>query len=313
MNKLIKYQKRYKTLSQQGLKFVRVLTTTSRLAIGNLQFAIGKVWSSKLLISLITICYLLITPLAMMHASSLAEGYPTSQNLIEGTLVTLSNETPPQVNLANLNNSQYLVGVIEDDGEGLITLNKDGATILVATSGEVLAFVSDLSGEIKPGDFIGTSWINGVGMKAERITEQKLLGVALEPFNDETTEFIEVEQVETNDGNKTARIGKIAVRLFEREVGPDVNQGASSLENLALRLAGKDVSFARIVAAFGLFTISVIISGVFLANAIKSSLISIGRNPLSHSPIFNSLLQISGVSIALIMIGSLLAYVVLIL
>lgn len=250
--------------------------------------------------------------LPAVNASSLAEGYPTSENLIEGALVVLSNETPPRVGLANLNNSEYLVGVVERDGEGLITLNKDGAEVLVATSGEIFAFVSDVNGDINPGDFIGTSWINGVGMKEERIQEQKLLGVALESFNDETTEFIEVESVETANGTKDVRVGKIAVRLFEREVGPDQGGSLSTLEEFAFRLAGQDVPFSRIVAAFGLFTISVIISGVFLANAIRSSLISIGRNPLAHSPIFNTLMQISGVSIALILIGSLLAYVVLI-
>jgi hypothetical protein len=137
--------------------------------------------------------------------------------------------------------------------------------------------------------------------------------VALEGFNADTAEAIELTEVETADGTKDARIGKIAIRLFEREVGPDTGQGLSNLEEFALRLAGQHVPFSRIVAAFGLFTISVIISGVFLANAIRSSLISIGRNPLAHSSIFNTLMQISGVSIALILVGSMLAYVVLIL
>lgn len=287
-----KYQKRYKNHAVQGKNFVRVLITT-------LVFAF------------------FLSPISQLptptHASSLAEGYPTSDNLIEGALVVLSNETPPSVSLANLNNSEYLVGVVEDDGEGLITLNKGGAEVLVATSGEIFAFVSDLNGDIAPGDFIGTSWINGVGMKAERVTEQKLLGVALEGFNADVAEAIDITEVETAGGAKDARIGKIAVRLLEREVGPDTGQGLSNLEELALRLAGQHVPFSRIVAAFGIFTISVIISGVFLANAIRSSLISIGRNPLAHSSIFNTLMQISGVSIALILVGSMLAYVVLIL
>lgn len=287
-----KYQKRYKNHAVQGKNFVRVLITT-------LVFAF------------------FLSPISQLptptHASSLAEGYPTSDNLIEGALVVLSNETPPSVSLANLNNSEYLVGVVEDDGEGLITLNKGGAEVLVATSGEIFAFVSDLNGDIAPGDFIGTSWINGVGMKAERVTEQKLLGVALEGFNADVAEAIDITEVETAGGAKDARISKIAVRLLEREVGPDTGQGLSNLEELALRLAGQHVPFSRIVAAFGIFTISVIISGVFLANAIRSSLISIGRNPLAHSSIFNTLMQISGVSIALILVGSMLAYVVLIL
>jgi hypothetical protein len=254
----------------------------------------------------------LVASMSAVSAGSVSEGYPTETNLIDGTLVTLSNETPPKVGLANLNNSEYLVGVIEEDGESLLTLNKDGADVLVATSGEVFAYVSDLSGAIAPGDFVGTSWINGVGMRAERVTEQKLLGVALESFDDTSTDFIEVDDIETNSGSTSAKIGKIAIRLFEREVGPDVGSTATSLENFAFRLAGKDVPFARIVAAFGLFIISVGVSGIFLTNAIRSSLISIGRNPLAHSSIFSSLTQVSGVSIGLVMVGAALSYVVLI-
>lgn len=248
-----------------------------------------------------------------IKAASVAEGYPTDNNLIEGTLVTISNDVPPKVELANLGNSQYLIGVVEGDGQSLLTLNKDGANILVATSGEVFVFVSDLSGEIRPGDFIGTSWISGVGMKAQRVTEQKLLGVALEPFGEDYHDAVAVEDIDTPSGERSARIGKIAVRLFEREVGPESESGVSALERLAFRLAGREVPFVRIVAAVGLFSISAIIAGVFLANAIRSSLISIGRNPLAHSSIFASLTQVSGVSIGLVLIGAAIAYMVLIL
>jgi len=261
----------------------------------------------------VIITTLTIFSFVAINAASVAEGYPTDNNLIEGTLVTISNDVPPKVELANLGNSQYLIGVVEDDGQSLLTLNKDGADILVATSGEVFVFVSDLSGEIEPGDFIGTSWVNGVGMKAQRVTEQKLLGVALEPFDEEYEGAVIAEDIQTPNGQKTARIGKIAVRLFEREVGPDSENSASALERLAFRLAGREVPFIRILAAVGLFSISAIISGVFLANAIRSSLISIGRNPLAHSSIFASLTQVSGVSIGLVLIGAALAYMVLIL
>lgn len=297
-------QQKHTTLSimnrqEQYNKVARVINTTSSWF-----FVIGVL----LMVNLLPILSMSVG----VSAASISEGYPSDESHPEGSLVVLSNTTPPTVELADLNNSQYLVGVIENDGKSLVTFNKDGADLLVSTSGEVYAYVSDLAGNITAGDFIGTSWISGVGMKAESITEQKLLGIALEVF-DENSQAIEIADVETADGNKTARVGKIAVRLFEREIGPDEGSQPSSLERLALRIAGKDVPFARVIAAFGLFTISVIISGVFLANAIKSSLISIGRNPLAHSPIFNTLTQISGVSIGLVLIGAALAYVVLIL
>lgn len=242
----------------------------------------------------------------------MAEAYPSENNLLKGTVVSLSNSTPPDVKLANLNNSEYLIGVIEDDGDSLLTLNKDGAQVVVAISGEVTAFVSDLNGSIKPGDFVGASWISGVAMRAEAIGEQKLLGIALEEFNSESPDTVPVENIETSGGSRDAVMGKIAVRLFDKELGQDGQKQPSSLEQLAAKLVGKEVSFARTIAAAGLFSISVIIAGVFLANAIRSSLISIGRNPLSHSAIFNTLSQIAGVSIGLVLIGAAVAFIVLI-
>lgn len=287
----------------QRKNIVRVKCTTSSwlLVVGS--------W----LMVLLAINYQLPTINSTVHAASIAEGYPSEANLIEGTLVTLSNNVPPQVELANVNNQQFLVGVVEKTGESLLTLNKDGSSVLVATSGEVTAFVSDLGGDIKVGDSIGTSWINGVGMRADVNSPQKLLGVALESFNAESANTISVEDVDTTAGSTSAKVGKIAIRLYEREVGSNIGgEQPSALEKLAIRIAGKDVSFARVVAAFGLFTISAIISGVFLANAIRSSLISLGRNPLAHSQIFATLTQVSGVSIGLILLGSAIAYVVLI-
>lgn len=244
--------------------------------------------------------------------ASIAEGYPAENNIVEGALVSLSDDTPPKVQLAHLNNGEYLIGVIENSGQSLLTLNKTGAKVIVATSGEVVAFVSNLGGDIKPGDFIGPSWINGVGMRAEAVSEQKLVGVALRGFDADSPNTVSVPDVETDGGKQTAIIGKIPVKLFDKELGPEGVPQPTALEQIVTKLVGRPVSFARTVAASALFIISVVIAGVFLANAIRSSLISIGRNPLSHSPIFNTLTQIAGVAIGLVLIGAAVAYVILI-
>lgn len=255
--------------------------------------------------------YINLLPLLVSAASS-AEAYPSDGNLLEGTVVSLSNSDPPKAQLANLNNSQFLIGVIEDNGKSLLTFEKNNASVVVATQGEIAVYVSDLGGRIQPGDFIGASWISGVGMRATALGEQKLLGVALEEFSSENAGAVKVDNIATNEGEKSTYVGKIAVRLFDKELGLDGRAQPSAIEKLAAKLVGKEVSFTRTVAAAGLFIISVIVAGVFLANAIRSSLISIGRNPLSHSPIFNTLSQIAGVSIGLVLIGAAVAFIVLI-
>lgn len=254
---------------------------------------------------------MLISPVVL--AGSLSEGFPTADNYPNGTLVSIRNTVPTSVELANLNNNDYLLGTVESEGDSLLTISGSNSTVYVATSGDVQAFVSDVNGEVKKGDFVGSSWISGIGMKADKDSQQKLLGIALQSFSDVADSAVKFANIETPTGEVSAKVAKIAIRLFDREIGPALNQQTSALENFASKITGKEVAFARIFAALALFVVSLIISGVFLSNAIRGSFISLGRNPLASSSIFASLMQVSGVSISLVLIGALIAYLVLIL
>ena len=228
-------------------------------------------------------------------------------------MVAIQDSTPVSVSLADINNTDFLVGVVEPENGSLIAISREVGDLTVALSGEVKVFVSDINGEIEQGDFIGSSWIRGVGMKAIDNSDQKIIGVALENFAD-VEDMAEVEGLDTPQGNVSAKIGKITIRIFDKQVGQDFTaENANFLEQFAARIAGKEVVFARIIAASVLFIVSAVISGVFLANAIKGSFISLGRNPLASSSIYSQLIQVSGVSIGVILIGTVLAYIVLIL
>lgn len=252
---------------------------------------------------------------SVVYSGSISEGYPTRSNFPNGTMVSIQNGDPSTIEASNVNNSDYLAGVVLSGRDSLVNIKKVNEDIQVATNGEVAVYVSDINGDIAAGDFISASWISGVGMKAraERSTEQKMLGVALSDFNKSSTGAREFKDITTPTGVTSAYVGKIAVKLFDRDVGPDTQAQRTGLELLAARLAGKEVAFIRILAATGLFIISVIISGVFLANAIRGSFISLGRNPLASGSIFSSLMQVSGTSIALVLIGAAISYILLIL
>ncbi len=281
---MVEYITRRKRLAfQQILKVVLVFVTTA------------FVWSHLTVLGL---------------ASSVSESFPANTEFVKGLLVSIKNTIPTTVELANVNNKDFLAGVVVAKEDSLIAIAKDGENIYVASQGEVQAFVSDINGAVRAGDFIGVSWISGVGMRANTDTDQKLLGIALEDLNPDSAKL--VTDISTPYGSRGAHIGLIRVRLFDKEAGPNPSQGDSFIELLASRIAGKQVPYSRILAAAGLFSVSVIISGVFLANAIRGSFISLGRNPLASSPIFTSLLQVSGVSIALILIGAFIAYVTLV-
>lgn len=250
-----------------------------------------------------------------VSASIYSEGSKTSEPLVEGTLVSLVTEEPVHVEAADVNTNSYLAGVVEAEDSGLIVSDGEGSDVYVATSGDTVAFVSDMNGPIMAGDFIGASWVKGVGMKLLEATDedQKVLGVALEDLSTEDRYSRLYSGVETPDGSRDIRIGKVPVKLFPRDVGPyfAANQ-TSGLEDFAGKLAGKNVPYVRIVAALMLFVVSLVISGIFMTNAIRGSLRSIGRNPLASQSIFSTLTQISTVSVGLVIVGAAVAYVVLV-
>jgi len=222
---------------------------------------------------------------------------------------------PISVEAADLNTGDYLIGIVESESDGLIVSDYSGSDVYIATSGVATAFISDVNGPIKTGDFIGASWIKGIGMKVleDTDTDQKILGVALQDLNTTDGSTYLIEDVETPDGNKDARIGKISIKIFQRDIGPYFeSEQLSMLEDFANRLVGKNVSYVRIIAALLLFGVSIVISGIFMTNAIRGSLKSIGRNPLASQSIFSMLTQISAVAVGLIIVGAAVAYVVLV-
>lgn len=209
--------------------------------------------------------------------------------------------------LSTLNNSNYLLGVVQAEGSGLIEFNKDGATVHVATNGVATAYVSDINGAIKKGDFIGPSWIDGVGMYVPEGNEHKVLGVALEDFD--TTSAKEYPDISTPSGNKTVKVGSLAVRLS----GPPSQQltaSQSGVSGFTAKLVGRQVSFTRAVAAFLIFGFTLAICAIFISSSIRNSFVSIGRNPMASKPIYRSLIEVSIVSMGIILVGTAAAYAV---
>ncbi len=308
------------------LYFVRENSSSSRVArvriiksaLSTLMHKESKFALLSFVIPLSVLSFALLQPPLSTNAVSavtVSEGAISPDQLVEGTLVSLITTEPVSVEAADINTGNYLAGVVVAEGSGLIVSDTDNSNVYIATEGVASAFVSDLNGDVKAGDFIGASWIKGVGMKVLELenVDQKVLGVALQDLNVTEEYSFYVEKVETLDGDKEARVGKISIKLFSRDIGPYfASDTPSGLETLASKLAGKDVSFIRIVAALLLFGVSVGVSAIFMSNAIKGSLRSIGRNPLASQSIFATLTQISTVSIGLIVFGAAVAYVVLV-
>jgi hypothetical protein len=264
----------------------------------------------KILVFLVflSFCGLFIYP-PKSRASTIAEEFTSNSQIEIGSLVSLMKDDPKQVETSSIAGNDYLLGVVAESNASSVTYAKGGSKVSVALSGEVKAFVSDANGIVAKGDFVGASWLEGVGMKSNTGDEHKLLGVALEDYDPASAQ--EYGEIDTPDGVKTISIDTINVRLFEKNSSEAAVTSSSGLEGLLSQIAGKNVSLAKIIACLVIFIMSVLVSGFFVSSSIRGSFISIGRNPLASSSIYHSLLHVTSVSVIIILIGTALSYVVL--
>lgn len=248
--------------------------------------------------------------LPAIASTTISEEFSTKESFTAGSLVSINREDPSSVELATIGNGAYLFGVVIAQDEGSVTFSKNNASTTVALTGEVQVFVSDANGEVKKGDFVGASWLEGVGMKSLETDKQKLLGVALEDFD--ASRAKNYGDIDTSTGEQNIHIDVITVRLFDKEGMVKSDSSASGLEKVLNGVAGKQVSLAKVLASSILFLITLIVAGMFIMSSIRGSFISIGRNPMASASIYKSLLHVSGLSVLVLIIGTALTYVVLV-
>ncbi len=85
----------------------------------------------------------------------------------------------------------------------------------------------------------------------------------------------------------------------------------SSIQNVANALAGREVKTLPILVSGGIFLITMVVVMSIIYSMIRSSIISIGRNPMSQAAIYRDLLQLSALVLVILTIGVASIYMVL--
>ncbi len=252
------------------------------------------------LFSLIVIS--LVSPIS---AQSVTQGYSTDKVLQRGTVVSLDAEDTSKVVAANKENQARLHGVVVASNDSSFTLSNDSEKTFVATVGRFDTLVSTEGGVIQPGDFLTISSITGIASKAGEL-DPYTVGKAIEGF-DGTNNSISSTELRDSLGNvKQVSIGRV---LMDIGVGsnPLLRPAESTLpeflEKAAEQIANKPVSPLRVYISIFILLSAAAIAGSLLYSGTKSSIISIGRNPLSKRSITKSLLQIIVSSIIIFFIG----------
>jgi hypothetical protein len=227
------------------------------------------------------------TTITAQGASSIAQGFKsTDPNVVAGAIVSLKDGSPNTVELANQKNLDNVLGVVSD--RSLIELAGSG-TVQIVTSGTATTLVSDINGDIKTGDKITSSPISGIGMKAT--TSTLVIGTAQAKLS--STELKTQTIIDKNGKQQTVKVGAMPIqvdRVFYE--ASETSYLPPALQSFANAVAGRKVSAVRVLIASVLVLLLFVIVGVLLYSAVRSSIISIGRNPLSERAVRKSLLEV---------------------
>lgn len=245
------------------------------------------------------VCGLFGVVSAIAENSVLSEGYLSDQALPAGTMVSLGEART--VKASNLENDEELLGVVVGANDSLISLSSGPKEVQVATGGIVQVIVSDIEGEIKPGYKLSASPIDGVAMRS--VAAGKIIGTAQGNFSASTENTIKRE-IEYKGEKRNVTIGKVSVLVGVSYLSDDPTRSIipGFIEKLATAIAGHQVSAVRIIVSGLLVIVVLIVDMIFVYGSVKGSIISIGRNPLSQKSISKSLLQVVGISIAVLLV-----------
>lgn len=250
-----------------------------------------------------------VSSLSAEGASSIAQGFQTTEsNIVSGALVSLKQGTPNTVELSTSDTSGELMGVAGE--KSLIELSNDTVSVRVVTSGVAAALVSDINGPIKTGDKITASPIAGIGMKATQSV--MIVGTAQA---DLSADKAETRTVTDKQGRKqTVHIGAIPLqvdKVFYEAAEDRYSFLPNALDDFARSIVGRQVSPIRVLVATLLVVILFVAVTVLLYSAVRSSIISIGRNPLSEQAVRKGLLEVSLTVIGVLVFTLIVIYLVL--
>lgn len=229
-------------------------------------------------------------------ATGVTQSYNADSSVQIGMVVELKAQDPQTVVPLKPSEIQKMLGIVVPSTNASIVLTPQKITkqqVLVATSGRFSVLVSNQSGPIKVGDYLTISAISGISMKANQ-DQEEVIGKAAGNFSGTASVVGSVDLRDSAGRKKTAAIGRIAIDinishnpLFQKTA--DYVPGF--LAKVAVNMANKPVSVARIYISTALLFVISIITGNMLYSGVRSSIIAVGRNPLSKKSIIKSLIE----------------------
>lgn len=241
---------------------------------------------------LVLVVGIITMPAAASAATLLSQSFVSDKNLPIGSIVSLQKSSTDHVDSATTKNSDYILGVVVDGGTSQLSISSDKSNhVSVATSGVEEILVSDINGKLAIGDPITASPISGVGMKAT--SNVKIIGVAQDNFPNATAS--QQSYKDQKGQQHTVKLGQVPVLVnvsyYYKQ--PDKTLIPPAIQNIANALAGKKVNALPILISIGIFIVTLIVVVSIIYSMIHSSIISVGRNPMSQAAVYRNVIQLS--------------------
>lgn len=251
------------------------------------------------------------TPVLGTTTGAISQNYETNTTgITAGELLSLSSAGSSIVEPANSTiDSSRLIGVAAD--KPLLELSgKANSSVQVVVGGTSAALVSDINGTVKVGDKITTSPVSGVGMKA--VSSAEVVGIA--QANLTAVPTVTRSVAGTNGKNVQIKIGLLPVAVVVEYYSVTSAAGTASsfvplfMQDLANQLTGKQVSPLRILIGAVLLIMGFAAVTFMLYVAIRSGIISIGRNPLAEPALRKGLVDVIIAALGVLTVTAVVVY-----
>jgi hypothetical protein len=233
----------------------------------------------------------LTLPLTVKAATLLSQSYSADKALPVGSIVSLEKGSTDHVTASSAKNSNYILGVVVNANNSQLSISSGKTNqVNVAADGIQQVLISDINGKTEVGDSVTASPIEGVGMKAT--ASVKVIGVAQDSFPNNTASEASYKD---SKGEHKVKVGEIpiSVNVAYYYKQPEKSIIPQSIQNLANALAGKKVNPLPIIISMGIFIVTMIVVVSIVYSMIHSSIISVGRNPMSQAAVYRNVIQLS--------------------
>lgn len=227
----------------------------------------------------------------------------TDKDAIDGDILSFDKDG---ISRANIPYTNRIFGVLQDNPVIVYRTNDDTGDPVMQT-GSALVNVTNITGDIKVGDYVTSSSIAGKGQKAAE--SGYVVGIALSDFasNGQTVSF----------GGQEYNTGTISIALKIEYAEITNARSFNRLFDYFNQFAFESVQNPERASQFFKFVVaaiislgSIIFSFFIFARSITKSIEAIGRNPLAKTAIQVSIIINAALTILTIIIGLGAAYLI---